>query len=394
MLSEYEELTVLLVDDEPKVIKGLERSLSLLETDWNILVAFSGEEGLRLLEEESVDVVLSDLRMPVMDGAAFLKTVRSRHPGVIRFVLSGYADKHLMLEAERYAHQYLVKPCTAQKVVESVKKVYETYSRINNKEVLDVVSNSEGLLSGDGLVGELLRVTDDPECSIDSLKELIIKDPPIYASILKISNTAFFGSSGEIESIDQALMILGIDFVKAIGLVELMKREITLSPSQSHFAERVFEHSIEARQLVVHFAGAIGNPKFVQRIQSIALLHDLGKLILLDYAGDRYMKMCADSLEQDKECWRLEREIFGCDHAAIGAYLFELWGFPEEIVRGVAWHHCPEDLGNDDNCSSWYMYIVNLLSHRLNGSASYRSGIVTDDELKKYSLPESVIGDL
>lgn len=394
MLVGVDELCVLLVDDEPKVINGLERSLSLLEEDWDILVAYSGEEALAILDEEKVQVVLSDLRMPVMDGAAFLSKTRKEYPGTVRFILSGYADKDLMLNASQYAHRYLVKPSSAQDVVNAIREVWKTHAEINNEEVVDKVSNAGGLLSGKGAIGELLKTTDDPECTIERLKELVVKYPPVYASVLRVSNTAFFGSGGCVESIDQALMILGMDFVKALALIELTKSSLALSPAGDRFADQMFEHSVEASQLVRRLKDVITDAKLIQRIQSIALLHDLGKLILLDYAGDRYIQLCEESLHSKTECWRMEREEFGCDHAMIGAYLFNLWGFPIEVVQGIAWHHDPESIEGELLCPARVMNLLNLMSHDVFNKCTYFSGSVSEALLDTYSLPKDLVDQI
>ena len=101
----------LFVDDEPLVLSGLKRMLRSLRTDWDIAFASSGAEALTLLADEPFDVVVSDMRMPSMDGAALLSHVASSWPGVARFVLSGHAELAAVLKAVRPAHRYFGKPC-------------------------------------------------------------------------------------------------------------------------------------------------------------------------------------------------------------------------------------------------------------------------------------------
>jgi response regulator RpfG family c-di-GMP phosphodiesterase len=84
------EPTLLCVDDEPSILSSLRRLFR--PHGYRIFLAESGAAGLKILETESVDLVISDMRMPEMDGATFLKAVRERWPRVVRILLTGYAD--------------------------------------------------------------------------------------------------------------------------------------------------------------------------------------------------------------------------------------------------------------------------------------------------------------
>ena len=101
----------LFVDDEPLVLSGLRRMLRSLRHDWDLSFANSGQEALELMEAEDFAVVVSDMRMPEMDGASLLNEVARRHPAIARLVLSGHAELDAILRAVRPAHQFLAKPC-------------------------------------------------------------------------------------------------------------------------------------------------------------------------------------------------------------------------------------------------------------------------------------------
>src|SRR4051812_33594995 len=85
--------TVLFVDDERKVLHGLERMLRPLRREWTMHFACSGREALDLLERERVDILVTDMRMPQMNGAELMQQVVDSHPGVIRIALSGHAER-------------------------------------------------------------------------------------------------------------------------------------------------------------------------------------------------------------------------------------------------------------------------------------------------------------
>lgn len=101
---------VLFVDDDPFILAGLRRQLRAYRDEWTVHFARGGEEALRLMEEQAFDVVVTDLRMPHMNGAALLEEVCQRYPAVLRIVLSGQSDPDLRLETVA-AHHILSKPC-------------------------------------------------------------------------------------------------------------------------------------------------------------------------------------------------------------------------------------------------------------------------------------------
>jgi YesN/AraC family two-component response regulator len=111
---------VLFVDDEPRVIEGLGRGLRSLRADWDLLFAESGAQGLEVLAREQVDIVVSDMRMPEMNGLQFLTEVKNRYPLVIRMILSGHADEKLIMRSVGITHQYLSKPCSPEVMISTI----------------------------------------------------------------------------------------------------------------------------------------------------------------------------------------------------------------------------------------------------------------------------------
>lgn len=104
------EPTLLIVDDEPSILSALKRQLR--GCSYRVLAANGGHEGLSILAENDVQVVLSDHRMPAMSGVDFLAQVSQHYPQTVRMVLSGYAETEAISEAIRrgYARKLLAKP--------------------------------------------------------------------------------------------------------------------------------------------------------------------------------------------------------------------------------------------------------------------------------------------
>ena len=104
-------MRILFVDDEPRISEGIERMFFHLADEWDITCVDSGPAALQELEDDPYDVIVTDMRMPEMDGAVLLAEVQKRAPGVVRIILSGQADLEETMRAVPLAHQYLAKPC-------------------------------------------------------------------------------------------------------------------------------------------------------------------------------------------------------------------------------------------------------------------------------------------
>jgi DNA-binding NtrC family response regulator len=105
---------ILFVDDELRVLEGLRRTLRPMRDRWEMDFVASAVCALDSLDKRPFDVVVTDMRMPAMDGLALLNVVSGRHPGLIRVVLSGYSDVEQKVRAAGLAHTYLSKPCAIE----------------------------------------------------------------------------------------------------------------------------------------------------------------------------------------------------------------------------------------------------------------------------------------
>ena len=130
--------TLLIVDDESNVLRSLKRLL--FETDYRILTAESGDEGLKMFENESsIQLVISDYRMPEMNGVEFLKRVKELYPDTIRIILSGYADVIAIVEAinDGEIYKFISKPWNDQDLLTTVMRAFEQYNLVQENRHLN-----------------------------------------------------------------------------------------------------------------------------------------------------------------------------------------------------------------------------------------------------------------
>jgi CheY-like chemotaxis protein len=112
-------MNILFVDDDANVLNGLRRILRS-RREWRTLFANSGPEALEVLATTPIDVIVTDMRMPGMDGADLLHAVEERYPDVVRIVLSGYVDADRGDQAAQVAHAWLHKPCDPEALEQAI----------------------------------------------------------------------------------------------------------------------------------------------------------------------------------------------------------------------------------------------------------------------------------
>ena len=176
--------TLLCIDDEINILNALKRLLR--KEGFNLLTASSGKEGLKLLYENDVHVVVSDQRMPEMNGTEFLKQVKESHPDIIRIILTGYTDVDSISEAinEGHIYKFFLKPWNDQNLKLEIRQAFEQYALMqDNKRLHDQVfhQNEELKKINENLETIILERTRNLEFQNKALQisHAILEDLPI-----------------------------------------------------------------------------------------------------------------------------------------------------------------------------------------------------------------------
>lgn len=331
---------ILFVDDEPRVLEGLQRMLRPQRKEWEMEFADSGAQALTLLEAHPFDVIVTDMRMPEMDGAALLEQVQKRFPGVVRMVLSGYFEMEMAMRAVPVAHQYLAKPCDSEKLREAIERACSFASLLTDETTRRVVGTIGSLPSLPRTCTALLGALKNPDVAIDEIGRIIEQDVGMTAKVLQLVNSAFFGLLQEITTVRAAVSHLGLDVLKQLVLsVEVFR---TFQPKR-----RIEGFNLEALQNHSRLAAAIASRLPAKRKVSAAavvaaLLHDTGKLVLAAHVPEQFEQVLRQARRENRSLIAAEHEVTGTGHAEIGAYLLALWGLPMPIVDAVCRHHRPE----------------------------------------------------
>jgi HD-like signal output (HDOD) protein len=335
---------ILFVDDEPMVLSGLQRSLRLMRSEWEMVFAPGGNEALAAMDLQPFDIIVTDMRMPGMDGAQLLEEVQKRSPQTLRMVLSGQSDRETILRSVNPAHQFISKPCEAEELKSRLIRAFALKDLLQNPGLRELVTKLDNLPSLPHVYLQLNQELRRPEPELHKIDELIGGDMAMTAKVLKLVNSAFFCLPCEISRASHAVKLLGLDTLRALVLTAHVFEQFESRVLSAEDVQQISDHSLavsnSARKIALF-------ERTDQRTQdesfTAGLLHDAGKLILASTLGEQYGKVLEYSGKADVGLYAAEREVLGCSHGQIAAYLFGAWGLPGTIVEAVAWHHEPAE---------------------------------------------------
>lgn len=334
-------MNIIFVDDEINIIQGLQRMLYPFRKDWNMSFCNSGEEALQLLAKSQFDVVVSDMRMPKIDGLHLFTKIKELYPNVVRIILSGYTEKESILNLPNVAHQFLSKPCDAATLKESIERISSLRDFVNNEKMLKLIAGISNIPTLPDIYVKLQKEIGSSAASVKGVGEIISKDVAMTTKILQLVNSAFFGVSQKITDPVYAVSFLGFETIKSLALYVKIFSSLSFNDYNKFFAERVFQHSYRVGELARKIIRSEIYDKSVLDTTFLGgLIHDIGRLILLqtpDYT-EKIHKQMADNKFTFIEA---EYELFETSHSEVGAYLLGLWGLPVPILEIAAFHHTP-----------------------------------------------------
>lgn len=355
---------VLFVDDEQNILDALRRMFHDMRGEWDMAFALGGREALALMAERPFDVVVSDMRMPGMDGAALLAEVRGFYPQTVRIILSGHSDQEMIMQTVKPAHQFLHKPVQAEELKRLIRRAVRLKSIFLDDAAKSVISKIDSLPSAPRIYLELLGELAKDTCSANSVADLISQDVGMSAGILKLVNSSFFGQREHISSIVHAVTLLGTEIIKSLIIYLDFFTKFNKAAFPDFDLEMLWGHSLTTGLFARTIAVAEGAPDSLTDECHIAgLLHDVGKLVLAVNFEKQYVQVLARCREENRTVWEMERQLLKASHAEVGAYLLGLWGLSDQVVTAVLHHHEPANAPAGGFSPLTAVHAANVLAH-------------------------------
>jgi HD-like signal output (HDOD) protein len=329
------------VDDEEMVLTGLKRSLRRMSREWEMEFYSDPSEVLKAVRRGPVDVVVSDMRMPQLDGAALLAEIKTISPRTIRIILSGQADSELILRSVPVTHAYLDKPCDPLLLKATIERAQRCQELVTEADIQETITQLDEIPSLPETYEKVTSAIREGGRSVEEIGRLIAQDVGMSARLLQIANSAVFHFRKPVDSVTQAATLLGTkriqQLVLSIGIFSVFDQKVNVDA-----VRRIWHESIAASALAVRIAKDLGlDQRSVDASSSAGMLHQCGRLVLLASFPQRYESAARRRRDESLSASEAERLEFGVEHNRIGAYVCSLWGLPDDVVDALASYRDP-----------------------------------------------------
>jgi HD-like signal output (HDOD) protein len=350
---------ILFVDDEPKILMALRRSLRSCRNEWEMVFAEGGRAALDQCASAPFDVLVSDARMPGMEGPQLLTEVSKLYPDTVRMVLSGQCSRTSVLKCVAVAHQFLSKPCEPGILKSAVQKVCRMRESFRDESTRKAISRTQRLPSQASVLSQLADAIESPRVSVESLADIVVRDLGMSAKVVQLVSSGFFGSPQRVSTAVEAVKLLGIETMRA-----LFTSFATFQPGAEDHAnydlQMLTQHSLAVAAAAKRIAETLTEDATLAGDAYLSgVLHKVGTLLLGErgHAGEA----CPDP----------------------GGYLAALWGLPDAVVQAIAYHCVPSACAEPMCVPLTAVHVANALLERRRGSWEDNDTPLAMDYLQK-----------
>jgi len=329
---------ILIVDDEIQILKSLTRMF--MDTDYRIYTAQNSNDALSIIESEGIDMIISDMRMPLVDGYRLLNIVKEKYPKIIRILLSGYTEEKPMYRAllHNLAKLYIFKPWNNNDFLMNVKKLFENEAQLNSKDLIDIIDDLDQIYDSPGNCNEIIARLNEED--LNEVINLIESDPDISSCLLEVSQTAIYGVMPN--SIRQAAQYIGLPNLKSFIYWASLKSSLKSDKADGGAFDTLQTHSYLTSRIFLFIYEAFLHKQPPEASMFAGLMHNIGLLIQLNSLRKKQSSGFGADASIEKLI-QLDHEDYQHSHQMVGAHFIDIWDLPFSIYEATLYHHRPTD---------------------------------------------------
>lgn len=327
---------ILVVDDEIQILKSISRMF--LETDYEVFTAENSNDALRLIETENIDMIISDMRMPMLDGYKLLDIVKEKYPKIIRIILSGYADEKPMYRAllHNLAELYVFKPWNNKDFLQNIDKLFKDENMLNSK---DLVSTIEELGCSSDIPANCAKIISKIyEEDMDAVVREIEQDKEVSELLIEVAKSAVYGVMPN--TVKQAAIYIGLPNLKCF-MYWACAADVMKKAEGGYDFEMLRKHAYLTNRIFLFLYEAFLHKQPPESAMFAGLMHNVG-LILLINSLLKKGSLKGTSLSVS-DLVHLDIGEYELSHQMIGAHFLNMWDLPFSMYEAALYHHRPLD---------------------------------------------------
>lgn len=334
-------MRILLVDGDGDLLQALRRAFWKRHRTWEVILAQTGAEAVQVLARDPVDIVISDMGLPDMEGADLLHRVREAQPGAVRIALAEHPLAEWLEKVEGDLHRLFIKPLEPDFLIGVVESLDIEDDETSVRAVRAFVGGLGRIPSLPSLYSELVALLQREDAGMNEVARLIRKDLGVASQVLKLANSVHCASDRPVAELGRAVAMLGVDSLRSLVLFRGLISSMESPRPQGLDLEKLWFHSFEVATGVRKLVILEGETQLADLAFSAGLLHDIGLVVLATDPAGRYRAILEQAQTSRTPLAVLEHDTYGVDHAQVGAHLLNLWGLPPAFCRPVREHHAP-----------------------------------------------------
>lgn len=335
--------TVLFVDDDELILDILEQSME--GANFKIYLQNNPQGALEILQNNKIDIIVSDINMPKMNGIELLQIVKKKHPFVHRIILSGDKDNQNVIEAlsDGTATTYFTKPWKTMMLRDRLDDLLIMINNIESDKIFKLINTKYCIPSLPDTIKKVQIAIDNYD-SIENIITIIKNDISFTSRILQIANSAM-NETEKLFSIKDVITIFGVDLIKEIMVTFSLLDNLDFDKNR---ISNMLINSYQINQYVKRFYQKRTDQEMSEKLRISLMLMNIGKFIGIIYMKAEYNDLLTKNLLTDVQFYEKEMEMnLEFSHTELGAYLLSYWQLPDEFMQLAFTHHELDFLDDD-----------------------------------------------
>ncbi len=328
---------ILIVDDEVQILKALSRMF--LDTDYEIFTAENGMEALKILETNELDMIISDMKMPILDGYKLLTIVKEKYPKIIRIILSGYAEEKPMFRAllHNLAKLYVFKPWNNELLIKDIEKLFTDDVVLNSAQLMKMVEDMDCNDTMPGNCEKMIGFIEEE--NMEALVKEIEKDPDISSLLIQVGKSAVYGVMPD--TVRQAANYIGLHNLKSFMHWACVLSSTKNTADIEEEPELLWKHAYLTNRIFLFLYEAFLHKQPPEAAMFAGLMHNIGLIILLS-SLEKKEKIAKKDFTPNDYMTELGEHLVS--HQEVGAHFLDLWDLPFPMYEAALYHHSPLDI--------------------------------------------------